>query len=170
MGINVRKKAENIVALLNNKDKIEEARKKAATTREKCVLEYYRFIIIFVIPLSTLQTLMKCFMHLFIGMLASHLLGCRTSQVQLHMVVTVPRAATGMEGSVADMMMMVTGAKMKIILDKINLRNLFPSHIKELLLKGKHLIIAGKLENFALISLFIFFLLSPIKVNCFACS
>lgn len=37
VGINVRKKAENIVALLNNKDKIEETRKKAATTREKCV-------------------------------------------------------------------------------------------------------------------------------------
>lgn len=37
VGINVRKKAENIVALLNNKDKIEEARKKAATTREKYV-------------------------------------------------------------------------------------------------------------------------------------
>lgn len=37
VGINVRKKAENIVALLNNKDKIEETRKKAATTREKYV-------------------------------------------------------------------------------------------------------------------------------------
>ncbi|XP_074286973.1 clathrin interactor EPSIN 1-like [Silene latifolia] len=37
VGINVRKKAENIVNLLNNKDKIEEVRKKAATTREKYV-------------------------------------------------------------------------------------------------------------------------------------
>lgn len=37
VGINVRKKAENIVALLNNKDKIEETRKKAASTREKYV-------------------------------------------------------------------------------------------------------------------------------------
>uniref|UniRef100_A0A803N488 ENTH domain-containing protein n=1 Tax=Chenopodium quinoa TaxID=63459 RepID=A0A803N488_CHEQI len=37
VGINVRKKAENIVALLNNKDKIEAARKKAASTREKYV-------------------------------------------------------------------------------------------------------------------------------------
>ncbi|XP_057524204.1 clathrin interactor EPSIN 1 isoform X1 [Amaranthus tricolor] len=36
-GINVRKKAENIVTLLNNKDKIEETRKKAASTREKYV-------------------------------------------------------------------------------------------------------------------------------------
>lgn len=36
-GINVRKKAENIVALLNNKDKIQEVRNKAATTREKYV-------------------------------------------------------------------------------------------------------------------------------------
>uniref|UniRef100_A0A803LBG8 ENTH domain-containing protein n=1 Tax=Chenopodium quinoa TaxID=63459 RepID=A0A803LBG8_CHEQI len=37
VGINVRKKAENIVALLNNKDKIEAARKKAASNREKYV-------------------------------------------------------------------------------------------------------------------------------------
>ncbi|CAM8889831.1 unnamed protein product [Rhodiola kirilowii] len=37
MGINVRKKVENIVALLNNKDKIEEVRKKAATNRDKYV-------------------------------------------------------------------------------------------------------------------------------------
>ncbi|XP_044462970.1 clathrin interactor EPSIN 1 isoform X2 [Mangifera indica] len=35
MGINVRKKAENIVALLNNKDKIQEVRTKAAANREK---------------------------------------------------------------------------------------------------------------------------------------
>ena len=35
MGINVRKKAENIVALLNNKDKIQEVRNKAAANREK---------------------------------------------------------------------------------------------------------------------------------------
>ncbi|GAB4854356.1 hypothetical protein Ancab_022942 [Ancistrocladus abbreviatus] len=35
MGINVRKKAENIVALLNNKDKMQEVRNKAAATRDK---------------------------------------------------------------------------------------------------------------------------------------
>ncbi|XP_022962530.1 clathrin interactor EPSIN 1-like isoform X2 [Cucurbita moschata] len=35
MGINVRKKAENIVALLNDKDKIQEVRNKAAANREK---------------------------------------------------------------------------------------------------------------------------------------
>lgn len=35
MGINVRKKVENIVALLNNKDKIQEVRNKAAANREK---------------------------------------------------------------------------------------------------------------------------------------
>lgn len=35
MGINVRKKAENIVALLNNKEKIQEVRNKAASNREK---------------------------------------------------------------------------------------------------------------------------------------
>lgn len=35
MGINVRKKAETIVALLNNKDKIHEVRNKAAANREK---------------------------------------------------------------------------------------------------------------------------------------
>ncbi|XP_073122664.1 clathrin interactor EPSIN 1 isoform X2 [Henckelia pumila] len=37
MGINVRKKAETIVALLNNKDKIQEARNKAAENRDKYV-------------------------------------------------------------------------------------------------------------------------------------
>ncbi|KAA8521296.1 hypothetical protein F0562_011958 [Nyssa sinensis] len=37
MGINVRKKAENIVALLNNKDKIQEVRNKAAANRDKYV-------------------------------------------------------------------------------------------------------------------------------------
>ncbi|CAA0824255.1 Clathrin interactor EPSIN 1 [Striga hermonthica] len=37
MGINVRKKAETIVALLNNKDKIQEVRNKAAANREKYV-------------------------------------------------------------------------------------------------------------------------------------
>lgn len=35
VGINVRKKAETIVALLNNKDKIQEVRNKAATNRDK---------------------------------------------------------------------------------------------------------------------------------------
>ncbi|KAL0558122.1 hypothetical protein IC582_006687 [Cucumis melo] len=35
MGINVRKKAENIVTLLNDKDKIQEVRNKAASNREK---------------------------------------------------------------------------------------------------------------------------------------
>ena len=35
MGINVRKKAETIVALLNDKDKIQEVRNKAASNREK---------------------------------------------------------------------------------------------------------------------------------------
>lgn len=35
MGINVRKKAENVVALLNNKEKIQEVRSKAAANREK---------------------------------------------------------------------------------------------------------------------------------------
>jgi epsin len=35
MGINVRKKVENIVALLNDKDKIHEVRNKAAANREK---------------------------------------------------------------------------------------------------------------------------------------
>lgn len=39
MGINVRKKAETIVALLNNKDKIQEVRSKAAANRDKYVLE-----------------------------------------------------------------------------------------------------------------------------------
>ncbi|CAK9154005.1 unnamed protein product [Ilex paraguariensis] len=34
-GVNVRKKAENIVSLLNNKDKIQEVRNKAAANREK---------------------------------------------------------------------------------------------------------------------------------------
>ncbi|XP_047342027.1 clathrin interactor EPSIN 1 [Impatiens glandulifera] len=37
MGINVRKKAENIVALLNDKDKIQEVRNKAASNRDKYV-------------------------------------------------------------------------------------------------------------------------------------
>ncbi|KAL6216755.1 hypothetical protein ACLB2K_009974 [Fragaria x ananassa] len=37
LGINVRKKAENIVALLNNKDKIQEIRNKAAANRDKYV-------------------------------------------------------------------------------------------------------------------------------------
>ncbi|KAF8400903.1 hypothetical protein HHK36_014206 [Tetracentron sinense] len=37
MGINVRKKVETIVALLNNKDKIQEVRNKAAANREKYV-------------------------------------------------------------------------------------------------------------------------------------
>lgn len=35
MGINVRKKAENVVALLNNKEKIQEVRSKATANREK---------------------------------------------------------------------------------------------------------------------------------------
>lgn len=35
MGINVRKKAENIVALLNNKEKIQEVRDKASANRDK---------------------------------------------------------------------------------------------------------------------------------------
>uniref|UniRef100_A0A2P2L1S2 Uncharacterized protein MANES_03G045900 n=1 Tax=Rhizophora mucronata TaxID=61149 RepID=A0A2P2L1S2_RHIMU len=35
MGINVRKKAENITSLLNNKEKIQEARDKAAANRDK---------------------------------------------------------------------------------------------------------------------------------------
>lgn len=35
MGINVRKKVENIVALLNNKEKIQEVRDKASATRDK---------------------------------------------------------------------------------------------------------------------------------------
>lgn len=35
MGINVRKKAESIVALLNNKEKIQEVRNKAAANRDK---------------------------------------------------------------------------------------------------------------------------------------
>ena len=37
LGINVRKKAENIVALLNNKEKIQEVRNKAAANRDKYV-------------------------------------------------------------------------------------------------------------------------------------
>lgn len=37
MGINVRKKAENIVALLNNKEKISEIRDKATANRNKLV-------------------------------------------------------------------------------------------------------------------------------------
>ncbi|XP_010536216.1 PREDICTED: clathrin interactor EPSIN 1-like [Tarenaya hassleriana] len=37
VGINVRKKAENIVALLNNKEKIQETREKAASNRDKYV-------------------------------------------------------------------------------------------------------------------------------------
>lgn len=35
MGINVRKKVESIVALLNNKEKIQEVRDKASATRDK---------------------------------------------------------------------------------------------------------------------------------------
>lgn len=35
MGINVRKKVETIIALLNDKDKIQEARNKAAANRDK---------------------------------------------------------------------------------------------------------------------------------------
>lgn len=35
LGINVRKKAENIIALLNNKDKIQEVRNKAAANHDK---------------------------------------------------------------------------------------------------------------------------------------
>lgn len=38
LGINVRKKSENIVALLNDKDKIQEVRNKAASNRDKYVL------------------------------------------------------------------------------------------------------------------------------------
>lgn len=37
VGINVRKKAETIFALLNNKDKIQEVRNKAAANRDKYV-------------------------------------------------------------------------------------------------------------------------------------
>ena len=37
MGINVRKKAENIVALLNNKEKISQIRDKATANRNKLV-------------------------------------------------------------------------------------------------------------------------------------
>lgn len=37
MGINVRKKAENIVALLNNKEKISQIRDKATANRNKSV-------------------------------------------------------------------------------------------------------------------------------------
>lgn len=35
VGLNVRKKAEMVVALLNNKDKIQEVRNKAAANRDK---------------------------------------------------------------------------------------------------------------------------------------
>ena len=35
LGINVRKKSETIVGLLNNKDKIQEVRNKASATRDK---------------------------------------------------------------------------------------------------------------------------------------
>lgn len=38
LGINVRKKSENIVLLLNDKDKIQEVRNKAASNRDKYVL------------------------------------------------------------------------------------------------------------------------------------
>lgn len=38
MGINVRKKVEVIVSLLNNKDKIQEVRNKAAANRDKYVM------------------------------------------------------------------------------------------------------------------------------------
>lgn len=40
LGINVRKKAETIVHLLNNKDKIQEVRDKAAANRDKYVLDF----------------------------------------------------------------------------------------------------------------------------------
>lgn len=39
MGINVRKKAESIVTLLNNKEKITEIRDKAIANRNKLVLD-----------------------------------------------------------------------------------------------------------------------------------
>lgn len=38
MGINVRKKVESIVSLLNNKEKIQEVRNKAAANRDKYVM------------------------------------------------------------------------------------------------------------------------------------
>lgn len=42
LGINVRKKAETITALLNNKDKIQEARNKAAANRDKYARIYLK--------------------------------------------------------------------------------------------------------------------------------
>lgn len=47
MGINVRKKAETIVSLLNNKDKIQAVRSKAAANRDKYVLERTIYIVYF---------------------------------------------------------------------------------------------------------------------------
>lgn len=122
-----------------------------------------------------LWILMNCLMHLSIGMWASHLRECRTNQVQLHMVVAISRAITGMEALVEDMMMIVTKAKMTINLEKKNLRNSFPSLIMELLLKGKHLIIAGKLLKsysvhvYLSFSFYIFYPMSSQKF-CFACN
>lgn len=53
MGINVRKKAENIVALLNNKEKISEIRDKAVANRNKLVFTQVEIIGLTVL-LSTL--------------------------------------------------------------------------------------------------------------------
>ncbi|KAK4797320.1 hypothetical protein SAY86_029646 [Trapa natans] len=51
LGINVRKKAENIVALLNDKDKIQEVRNKAAANRDKYVLVCEGMYLIFPLPI-----------------------------------------------------------------------------------------------------------------------
>jgi epsin len=53
VGINVRKKAENIVALLNNKEKISEIRDKAVANRNKLVFTQVEIIGLTVL-LSTL--------------------------------------------------------------------------------------------------------------------
>jgi len=79
----------------------------------------------------------------FTGTLASHQQGCHTSQVQLHTVVAVSRAATGMEALVAGMIVIVTKTKMKINLEKKSSRNLFQNLIKEPLLKGRLHAMAG---------------------------
>ena len=115
-------------------------------------------------------------LHLFKGMLVSHQRGFPTSQVQLLIVVAVSRTATGMEALVADMMMIVTKPRTKIILVKTNLINMFLSLIKELLQKEKHLIIAGKLIKgyhtlmLLLVSLSVIFTLYSVGKFSFTCN
>lgn len=76
MGLNVRKKAETIVALLNNKDKIQEVRNKAAANRDKYV-SLKDFLVWFTSTSGKYELCfwyisVNCFELLFLGTLDFH--------------------------------------------------------------------------------------------------